>query len=337
MNNRRKQASRLGFAFAVYILAVVATQIALIPLLPRLGGIIPGEWLVLLYSSLPNYLIGVPVFFLLTRKVPAVPIKPKEPWGLGLILRYAFISLALGYIFSIIGNLMNAPFVERFGISENVLEDILSQTSTVATFVFIVIGAPVVEELVFRRRFLPRAAAFGRRQAVIAGGLAFGLFHLNIPQFAYAFVLGMFWSVVYLRHGSYLLVVILHMIVNALGTMVLPLLIGGEESRLIIVGVYVITVIVLGLILFVRSRGELAEALRDPEPALPDEAAAPVYDAEGRPIDPEPAPESWQDTAPLRRIPEKQPSLLFNPGMILYYAVVVGLFILMMAQASTLS
>jgi hypothetical protein len=54
--------------------------------------------------------------------------------------------------------------------------------------------------------------------AVLFSGLFFGLFHGNLNQFAYAFILGLFFGYIYVRTGELKYTIWLHMAVNFIGS-----------------------------------------------------------------------------------------------------------------------
>lgn len=290
----KQQARRLGFAFAVFLIAVLLAQVIVLILFSKyLPGSTEEPWYPFLLAAIPNYLFGMPVFFWLTRKIPDSPKKRGERYTLLTVLRYAVIGVAISYVFAILGDLLNAPMVDRFGVDENMMEDLIRGSDQMSTLLFIVILAPVMEELLFRRRFLTKAIQFGKGNAVVAGGLAFGVFHLNIPQFVYATALGIFWGMVFVRHRSYGLVVVLHMITNAIGSVLMPWLAfevtGGET----IGGTFILLMIVLGMVLLFMDRKGFYHAMQKDE------------DTEAKP-----------------------PSLVLNPGFIVYILIAVGVFFL---------
>lgn len=126
-----------------------------------------------------------------------------------------------------------------------------------------------------------------------SGGLAFGLFHLNIPQFVYATALGIFWGMVYVRHRSFILVVVLHMITNAIGSLLMPWLafqVNGGET---IGGSFILLMIVAGPVLLFRERRGFYAAMRD-------------------------------DT---KESGKKNPSLIFNVGFFVYVLLVVAVVV----------
>lgn len=299
---KKRQARRLGFSFAAFLLAVVLSQLVFSVLIEQFFPQIIGKpWFLYLVSALPNYLVGMPLFFYLTRRIPDSPRERGESFTPGTIIRYAIIGVAISYLFAILGDLLNAPFVEGFDMDENVLENLIRNSDFVSTLIFVVILAPLMEELLFRRRFLTKALQFGKGNAVLAGGLAFGLFHLNIPQMVYATALGTFWGMVYVRHRSFPLVVILHMITNAIGSVLMPFLAFDVAGGEIIGGVFILSMIVLGLVLLFIERRGFYRAMQE-EPGE-----------------------------------EKQPSLVFNLGYFTYVMIVVAVFLLAIMGTSILS
>lgn len=76
--------------------------------------------------------------------------------------------------------------------------------------------APAAEELLFRRLLLRRLRPYGERFALVASALCFGLFHGNLNQFFYAFLLGLVLAELALSTGCLWQAVLLHALVNLL-------------------------------------------------------------------------------------------------------------------------
>ena len=72
--------------------------------------------------------------------------------------------------------------------------------------------APAAEELLFRRLLLRRLRPYGERFALVASALCFGLFHGNLNQFFYAFLLVL--AELALSTGCLWQAVLLHALVN---------------------------------------------------------------------------------------------------------------------------
>ncbi len=86
-------------------------------------------------------------------------------------------------------------------------------------YVYAIIGAPVMEELMFRKTLLNVLHRFGRAPAAIASALLFGLLHGNSKQFFLAFGLGIIFAVVYMNTGKIKYTIFLHMMINTFATL----------------------------------------------------------------------------------------------------------------------
>lgn len=317
MKPKLSQARRLGFSLFFYLTAFVVGQVIFMAMLSSFGIEPTGNddgWYIFSISSLPNYLIGVPLFFFLTRSIPSKPVPKQRHLTISEIIKYLIMSQAIGYLFSIVANLINDPLVRNFDISENIIEDLIQNMELLPIIVFVVIVGPIMEELVFRKRFLDKAHAFGRKKAVLAGGLAFGLFHMNVQQGIYTFAIGIFWSILYFKTGRLSLVIILHMLMNFLGSVVMvQVMKSTNPSMEMISGVVVIMIIVFGVMLLFKERKELMKALEDP--------------VEYQEIDGE--------QVPVKKV-KKTPSLIGNIGYLAYVLLCV-LFIIGTMFMSNLS
>ena len=63
-----------------------------------------------------------------------------------------------------------------------------------------------------------RIVKYGELAAVLASGLFFGLFHGNLNQFSYAFLLGLFLGFIYVKTGKLGYTIGLHMAINFIGS-----------------------------------------------------------------------------------------------------------------------
>ena len=74
------------------------------------------------------------------------------------------------------------------------------------------------EELLFRKLLTERIVKYGELPAVLASGLFFGLFHGNLNQFSYAFLIGLFLGFIYVKTGKLRYTIGLHMAINFIGS-----------------------------------------------------------------------------------------------------------------------
>jgi hypothetical protein len=89
--------------------------------------------------------------------------------------------------------------------------------------------APIFEELIFRKFLIDRTYKYGERNAIILSGLMFGLFHTNLGQFFYAFIIGAIFAWVYIRTGNILYSMSMHLLINLLGGTVPILLLSHVD------------------------------------------------------------------------------------------------------------
>ena len=172
----------------------------------------------------PLYLIGVPVGYLLLRRVPKEPLAIKN-MSLGQWIKAALISFFLMYAGNLIGVQVLSYVNELFGLeATNPLEALVSGSNLWLQILVTVILAPIVEELIFRRIMISRMHPYGERLAVVVSALMFGLFHGNVSQFFYAFAVGLVFGYVYLRTGKVRYTIALHMFVNFMGSVPATLL-----------------------------------------------------------------------------------------------------------------
>lgn len=78
-----------------------------------------------------------------------------------------------------------------------------------------VILAPVMEELVFRGICFGRIRKFtDKKMTIILSALLFGLYHMNLVQFIYAFLMGMVFGAIYEKYRNIKLVMVAHAFAN---------------------------------------------------------------------------------------------------------------------------
>lgn len=179
-----------------------------------------NPWIIWFLSDVPLYCFGFPVYYLCLRRVPVNRL-PKQSLGAGRFFRMIFISVVLMWAGGLISSWLMAFLGELFGQQPaNGLEAVLDNGTMLGTVIFVVIVAPVGEELMFRKLLLDRVACYGDKAAILISGLAFGLFHGNFYQFFYAALLGMLFAYVYLRTGRLRYTIALHALVNLNGAVV---------------------------------------------------------------------------------------------------------------------
>jgi membrane protease YdiL (CAAX protease family) len=224
----RRAFSRMGFGTALVLVLGSALQLALIRFLPK--GLGDTWWYLWAVTFAPLYLVSFPLGALIIRKVPAhrgERVSPGPGQLLSLIPICVFFMLAGNYmgvaVNWLIGKLPGAATV-------NPVEAYALQDDIWMKLLFLTVCAPVMEELLFRRMLIDRMRPYGERLAVVTSAAMFGLFHGNISQFFYAFLLGLVFGYVYLRTGKLRYTAALHMFINFIGSIVGPAVMGRAES-----------------------------------------------------------------------------------------------------------
>ena len=217
----KRDFSRIGMA--LFVISIVSTVLQLVftviwTIFTVNKPIATAEWAMWLLTFAPIYLIAVPMGLAIMRPVsadkqPGVKLGGKRFWMLMLM------CIAVMYIGNIIGTVLSA--VLSGGTAENALLTMIDG-SPLFTFLFAVLIAPVIEEYIFRKQIIDRLGKYGEKTAILLSALTFGLFHMNLFQFFYAFGLGVLFAYVYIRTRSLRYPVFMHMIINFQGSILAP-------------------------------------------------------------------------------------------------------------------
>ncbi len=218
----RKAFSRIGIALSAILIVATVFQV--------LWGLIPtllwGEdnwwssssWGLWLSTFAPIYLIAVPIGLLLFKRIPG-ETPQQQKFGMKRFLVCLLIAFPLMYGGNIIGTVLSA--ILSGGSAENTIVEYAMDTNPLKIVVMVIL-APLIEEYVFRKQIIDRTRKYGEKTAVFLSALTFGLFHLNLFQFFYAFGLGLLFAYLYTRTGRLRYPVLIHSIVNFMGSVIAP-------------------------------------------------------------------------------------------------------------------
>lgn len=227
IRSARKHFSKLGLMFFLGTIIVNVVQIIAL----NIAKAINPAWvedpnISILLAILPMYLLGMPVMIALIKRIPATPPEQHHMkaghFVLSVIMCYALtlVSNVVGLVVTFIVGLLKGGFVN------NEMVSLTTSTNVFLLFVFTVCCAPFYEEYIFRKLIVDRTVRYGQGVAVIVSGLMFGLFHGNFNQFIYAFTFGMFLAFLYVKTGKLKVTIGIHMIVNFVGSVIVPLLVN---------------------------------------------------------------------------------------------------------------
>lgn len=215
----RKKFSKIGLALSAIFIISFTLQIIL--------EIIPGLNLstnaLVWTSQIALYAVGFPLFYLILRRIPEYSSEEKQKLSLKQFLAFFAVTVASMYIFNIVGAVINLIIGNMLGSDViNPAQSLVEEMDMTFLVLIVVIIGPIMEELMFRKVILNRARVYGEKFAVIFTAFIFGLFHGNFSQFFYAFAIGSVFAYLCLKTGTILYSVILHIIINFMGS-VLPL------------------------------------------------------------------------------------------------------------------
>ena len=217
-----KICSRIGLALStIFIVSTIlqALWFGVFEQIPGMGNwLADSTWGMWLGTFVPMYLIGVPVGLLILKKVPGETPQENKLGGKNFVI-FLLISFFLMYGGNIIGTVLS--FVLSGGEANNALLDYAMDNNPIK-ILFMVILAPLIEEYIFRKKIIDRTRIYGEKAAVFLSAFTFGLFHMNLFQFFYAFGLGWLFAYIYMRTGRLRYSVMLHGIVNFMGSVVAP-------------------------------------------------------------------------------------------------------------------
>lgn len=177
-----------------------------------------------LTSDISSYLVpALSAFFLFRRE--RLPVPRREDfiaWAEMPLVFFA--SCFAGSIANIITQYISLILDSLFGTGE--IPDAMAgslpddgQSGSAWIFVlFVVIIAPVCEELIFRKLLLQPLRSCGDMFAVLTSAFIFGAFHGNFDQFPYAFAVGTMYGILAVRSSSILPTIALHFVNNLLVT-----------------------------------------------------------------------------------------------------------------------
>ena len=246
--------SRVGLAAAVLGVVVNLAQMIIITIFNVVNPAFESNgWFRYLLIAVSFYLIGFPICCLILKSIPDGQKREEENLTFGGFIKFFLIS----YFIMVLLNLFTMGFlwiVGNFKGSDvvNPLENVISNSSVLATIIFAGILSPIIEEVLFRGVMLNKLRTYGDKIAIITTALLFGLFHENFSQFFYAVGLGMIFAYVTLKTGTIKYSIGLHIMINMMGGVIGTQVLNSTIATMIF-GIVVWVFVIAGLILFVKD------------------------------------------------------------------------------------
>ncbi len=125
-------------------------------------------------------------------------------------------------------NMISSLFVEN-GVSETLTRTVESN-SLIVNLLLIALLPAVVEEIIFRGLIFNGYKKRNPFKAALLSAFLFGLIHMNINQFSYAFVIGILFALLTYVTGSVIPSIIAHFIVNGTSVVLSHLLVKLQKT-----------------------------------------------------------------------------------------------------------
>lgn len=252
----RKTLSRVGWGMAVFFAAGQLGQMLVAFVLQLLAPDFAATALALfLITDLGLYGIGLPLAFLVVRRLPRCAPPVRDKGGLALTLR----TLVMGYCVMYLTNFLTLALMQLVtwlkgaGVT-NPLQTVATAGNPVLNVLMLCVVPAVCEELVFRAGLHRLTAGLGAKVYVVVSAVCFALFHGNLYQIFYAFALGVLLAYLYLRTGKIVLCMAVHFCINLVGT-VAAMYLAASTVGATLLGLFVLGCIAAGLVLLALEKG----------------------------------------------------------------------------------
>ena len=254
----RKVFSRLGFALTFSILSVNVVQLIVAGFMSAVDpNLLMTDWANFFLIAVSFYLIGFPLAYCMMKKIPVAVSQEKKRLTLWQLVEYGLISYAVMILLNFLTTFL-LSFIELFKTESivNPVQQVILTGSPWLILLCIVVLSPIIEELLFRKILLDRVRIYGDKVAIIFTAIAFGFYHGNLSQLFYAVGLGIILAYIVLKTNQLKYSIGIHMFVNAMGSLILPMLIGDGSDllRAQIASVIVVILITFGTILIIKNR-----------------------------------------------------------------------------------
>lgn len=231
-NINRKFFSKIGLNYTFFGVFAIIIQIIIINIIGFANPIILNDInLTSIIASVCNYILPLPIFLYLMNKLEKQEIHSNK-LTIKKFIVYISISLTLMWV----GNLIGLTITEILGnliqseIANPIVETIDS-SSVYTNLLLMVIMAPIFEEIIFRKLLIDRTIKYGKGVSILLSALIFGLFHGNLNQFFYAFLIGGFFAYVYIKTGKIIYTILLHLTVNFFGS-IISVIVGNSLNNM---------------------------------------------------------------------------------------------------------
>lgn len=268
---QRKYFSPMGWSILIYLLIMNAMVVAFafsdafaISLRQSMGEVISEEEkMATLMNNGWGYLLTIFIGLIILWVWKGKKFCCETLWTRGRPMKLGtFVALFCLFIsgqsmFQVIAGIQES-ILNVFGLTA--MESFQSATmdfDSLTMFIYAAIGAPIMEEIIFRGLVLRHLEPYGKGFAIVMSAFIFGIFHGNIVQIPYAFLVGLVMGYVTIEYNI-LWAMVLHMINNmVLGDLIERLLPGMAGEALI--SLLIMACSLVGAVLLIARMKDIRE------------------------------------------------------------------------------
>ena len=215
----RKFFSKIGFSFLALMFFTFFCQFivgALLQIFPSVISTNPNY--IAIISAVTAYILPIPFFLFLMNRFKKYDITKKNMGVLKFIIAI-IITFSLTYIGNMIGITLTSFIGGLIGSPiSNPVSQMISSIDLWVILIAVVILAPIFEEYFFRKLLIDRTIKYGAVVSIIISATLFAFYHGNFNQFFYAFFIGAFFALIYVKTGRIEYPICLHALVNFFGS-----------------------------------------------------------------------------------------------------------------------
>ena len=221
MDIHKKFFSKIGFNYLILGIITLIFQIIILNIINLTNPqYLTDINIISIVSTICNYILPFPIFYWLMKKISSTKLE-KTGIGIKTFILYLGITITLMWIGNLIGLAITSLLSSTMQSDiTNPVQELINSADIWFNLIIISLLAPIFEEILFRKLLIDRTIKYGAKVSIILSAVIFALFHGNLNQFFYALLMGGFFAYVYIKTGRIIYTMILHGIINLMGSVV---------------------------------------------------------------------------------------------------------------------
>ena len=221
MDIHKKFFSKIGFNYLILGIITLIFQIIILNIINLTNPqYLTDINIISIVSTICNYILPFPIFYWLMKNISSTKLE-KTGIGIKTFILYLGITITLMWIGNLIGLTITSLLSSTMQSDiTNPVQELINNAGIWFNIIIISLLAPIFEEILFRKLLIDRTIKYGAKVSIILSAVIFALFHGNLNQFFYALLMGGFFAYVYIKTGKIIYTMILHGIINLMGSVV---------------------------------------------------------------------------------------------------------------------